>query len=213
MKTLLRGIPVLLGLALAPPLPAVPNILLYPFARAFGGPSEAELVKCRAAFQELQQHLPDRRILVLPVLSDEDGRSGTRADLAQALIRRTTRATGARLGPAAAAAGVEPSRFHEYHNQLRYTWSRAAEYARWVKANPPPADYVWCVEVFSRGGFVDAIEVYLFDAHGQLAYCRLFNSHQFRRLPLKALPHFVTDQFLENLQWAPEKLFPPYGVG
>ena len=54
------------GLVL-PTLNAGSQILLYPLARAFGAPPEAELARCRTGFQGLKSRLGLSRVVMAPV--------------------------------------------------------------------------------------------------------------------------------------------------
>jgi hypothetical protein len=203
-----------LGGVMLPPLKAGNEIFLYPLARAFGSPSESELAKCRQAFSRLQSGLGTSRVAVTPVLFVDGGRREWRPDLAEAIIREAGTHTTAKLAVAAPAPVVAPAALGR--NQLRYTWERAAAYAEWVKAAHPAADYIWFVEIWGHDGKVGAIQVYVLDARGQVAYCRLFNSHQFGpNLPLPGDEpvRLLVRRLFEDLQKDPNKIFPPYGVG
>lgn len=216
MKTSLGrilGIIVLGGLVLSP-LRAGTEMLLYPLARAFGSPAESELAKCRQAFQQLQTSLGASRVTVQPVFLVDGGRRNWRTNLAATVVRETGAHTSARLTVADSAPTVAPARLG--HNQLRYTWERAAEYARWVKATRPAGDYIWFMEIWGHDGKVGAIQVYLLDANGQVAYCRGFNSHQFGpNLSLQgdAAIRLAVQRLFEDLPKDPRRIFPPYGVG
>ena len=193
--------------------------LLSPVARAFGVPPESELAVCRAAYARLQGRLSASRVLVEPVMYAQGNQRQWRGDLARALARES----GARMKVRLEAAGSPPEvGFPQmmYHNQLRYLWDRSRDYARSVKAAPPAADYVSFVEIFvgSPSGQkvqVAAIQVYVFDDQGQLAYCRLYNGAHFGNLSPEgdAVINFVMGSFLDILRLAPEQAFPPYGVG
>lgn len=216
MKILLGRMLALISLGglLLSPLQAGSNILLYPLARAFGSPSEAELAKCRQAFQRLQARLETSHVTVQPVLLADGGRRTWRRNLAEAVVREAGTLTQARLNLADTAPEVAPARLG--HNQLRYTWERAAEYSRWVQAAHPTGDYVWFIEIWSARGKVGAIQVYLLEADGQVAYCRLFNSHQFGpdlALVGEAAIRLAVQRFFQDLPKDPRAVFPPYGVG
>lgn len=225
MQTPRRFLGIVVGCAalLPAPLFAGGEWLLYPLARAFGGPSEAELVKCRVAFVRLKADFPISQVLVQPALvrpgaALPDDRGSWRADLADDLVQalRAEGGVGAyrsvAVRPAIAAVGATPFG----HNQLRYLWTRAAEYGRCVRASHPAGDYVLFFEVFGSRSEVGAIQVYVFDASGQLAYCRLFNSHQFGPHLSRsgdAVVRLIAEHLLGDLRKAPEAVFPPYGVG
>lgn len=190
------------------------GILFYPFARAFGGPAESELVRCRAAFTQMQTNFDKGRVVVMPVLFADAGRCQWRNDLAAVEMRELAARTPARLE----ASAVEPKvvRPALKHNQLRYLWKRAAIYRDWIKAAHPAGDYVLVTEILGGGGKVGAIQIYLFDASGRVAYCRLLNSHQFGpnlSLAGEDAVKLIVNTLFDNLKWEAEKLFPPYGVG
>lgn len=190
------------------------RVAMYPVARAFGSPPESELAACRDAFAQLQTHLATGRLTVAPVLFVEDRARGWRTDLARALAGEV--AAGSPAHPAIAAAAPDVSPPLMGHNQLRYLWDRSREYARWIPAARPPADFVCCAEIWSHAGQVTAIHVFVYDAKGQLAYCRLFNSHHFGSTlsadspdPIKLLVRHL----LKDLQGDAQTIFPPYGIG
>ncbi len=225
MKTLRRFLGLLFCCAALVPVPlsAGGQWLLYPLARAFGGPSEAELAKCRTAFARLKADFPSSRVLVQPALIRPgaglpDDRNSWRPHLADNLVQalRAEGGVGAyrsvEVRSAVAAVGATPFG----HNQLRYLWTRAAEYGRCVRESHPAGDYVLFFEIFGSRSEVGAIQVFVFDASGQLAYCRLFNSHQFGpHLDRSgdAAVRLIAERLLGDLRKAPEEVFPPYGVG
>lgn len=194
------------------------EILFYPFARLFGSPSESELVRCRAAFTQMQTNFDKSRVVVMPVLFADAGTDSKdvqwRGDLAAAEMREMSVQTAAKIEVSATEPKVAMPK--PFHNQLRYITKRSAEYGSWVKAAHPPDDYVFFSEIFGGKGIVYAIQIYVFDSSGQLAYSRQLNSHQFgNRLPLtgdEAVKR-VVDTFLKNLKGDVKKIFPPYGVG
>jgi hypothetical protein len=143
-----------------------------------------------------------------------------RSDLAQSLAWALTQESGARTKLRFEAASRPPEvSFPQkmYHNQLRYLWDRSRDYARCVKAAAPGADYVCFVEIFvGPQGKVAAIQVYVFESQGQLAYIRLYNNSQFGNdlsLEGNAAIQFVTGSLLDIKYLAPEQAFPPYGIG
>ncbi len=188
--------------------------VMYPLARAFGSPPEEDLAACRVAFAELRTRLPQSLVRVEPVqyASALDIRQW-RYDWAEGLAREAQLRQPAHYQVAPIAPGVVPTHFGR--NQLRYLWERATAYSNWLKSSPPGADYIWCTEIFAQDGKVIAIQVFVYDAKGQLAYCRLFNSHHFG----KALSEgddalrLVVQTLLEDLKRDPERIFPRYGVG
>lgn len=188
--------------------------MMSPLARAFGCPPESELAVCRVTFARLQQYPPSTRIAVAPVFFVEDHTRTWRIDLAQSIAQNIGPRLSARLGFADAAPAVAPRDLGR--NQLNYLWQRASDYTHWIKRMPPDTDFVLCAEVWSHGGQVDAIHLYVFDATGQVAYCRLFNSHHFgNNLPAAGTDaiDFMVKRFLADLSRSPTDIFPPYGVG
>lgn len=212
----------LVGLLLLLPASARPeeagSILLYPFARMFGSPSESELAKCRQAFQQWQARGSSCQVCVEPVLWVTPHRAGPahsyRVDQANALLSRLEKLDRVKLVLALDPPKVAPDQLGR--NQLRYTWKRAATYAEYTARLHPAESYVLFTEVWGAGANVAAIQIYLVDASGQIVYCRLFNSHHFGpNLPLKgpAWLDFLMPVLLRDMKRAPEALFPKYGVG
>lgn len=206
------------GLIPATPLVAGSEVLLYPFARAFGSPSESELARCRAAFRQFQARDADCRILIQPVMYVSRQRSGStvayRTDLADDLIKLLTPAIHAELSRAQSTPAVARAEFKR--NQLRYTWTRAAQYSEYTAGAHPKADYVLFTEVWTAGRKVAALQVYLLNSSGQVTYCRLFNSHQFGDDLSAEGPgwiDFLSRHFLQDLQREPGQIFPKYGIG
>jgi hypothetical protein len=190
--------------------------LLSPLARAFGEPPESELAVCRAAYARLQSRLPASQIQIEHVMFAPGHDRQWRSDLAQALAQEA----GARMkAHFEAASGPPDVSFPQkmYHNQLRYLWDRSRDYARSVKAVPPGVDYLCFVEVFvGPQGNVAAIQVYLFESQGQLAYIRLYNNSHFGNdlsPEGDATIRFVAGSLLDIQRLAPEQAFPPYGIG
>ena len=203
-----------IGASLTPSLTAGPEILIYPLARVFGSPSESDLAKCRQAFAQLQAHLGTSRVVVEPVLFVENGERSWRRDLAEAIVQHSAASTDAKLEVANSAPTAAATKFG--HNQMRYTWERASAYGQWVKDTHPAGDYLLVTEVWGWQGKVAAIQVYVLNATGQVAYCRLFNSHHFGPdLPLVGDEpiKLLVKQLFKDLPRDPKQIFPPYGVG
>jgi len=194
------------------------EILFYPFARMFGSPSESEMVRCRAAFNLMQTNFAKSRVVVIPVLfadANADSEHGQwRGDLAASVAREMTNQTTAKIEVWATEPKVATPK--PFHNQLRYTTKRSAVYGSWVKATHPPGDYVFVAEIFGGKCIVYAIQIYVFDSSGQLAYSRQLNSHQFGNhlsVTGDAAVKRVVKTFLNNLKEDVKIIFPPYGVG
>lgn len=215
IKSTLRLLAVLLAAGLAtPPIHAGGNVLLYPFARLFGSPPEAELAKCRAAFAQLQAARATCTITVAPVLWVDGSQRTWRRDAAEAIVRELRAQSPGDFRFAPGKPEVPAAEFRR--NQMRYLWERAAQYSAWRHAVAPTDAYVLCAEVWGHGGKVGAIQVYLLDPTGQIAYCSLANSHQFGpNLPLQLEDpvRVLVRHLIEDLQKKPEQVFPPYGVG
>ena len=171
-------------------------------------------MRCRVAFKQMQTNFDKSRVVVMPVLFADAGRCRWRNDLAAVEMRELATRTSAKIEMSSVAPKVaSPPRFH---NQLRYLSKRSTVYRDLIKAAHPAGDYVLVTEILGGGGKVGAIQIYLFDASGQVAYSRLLNSHQFGpNLPLAGedAVKLIVNTFFDNLKWDAKKLFPPYGVG
>jgi hypothetical protein len=202
-------------------LEAGSEVLLYPLARAFGGPRESELVKCREGLRHFQADFATRPITVLPVLSrpdysPADQRAAWSRDMAAALAAAIHRMARPGMDPTlrleAVAPAVPATKYGR--NQMRYLWSRGAGYAKHVQSARPPGDFFMFTEIYAPGEHVSRIQVYIVDGSGQLVYCRLFNSHHFGdHLPLDGAYRLIARHLFEDLGKQPEEVFPPYGVG
>lgn len=211
----------LLALLLAVPAQASgPRWLMAPLARFFGVPPEAELAKCREAFRRYQAQPPGTPADLWPVLrlaSDETGRHRDwSAELARSFAARleTVGATGLRLQVVTETPAVPAAKMGR--NQLSYTWARGGQYAAVVSERKASADFVWIVEVWASQGKVSALQIYLLESSGQIAYLRAYNSHQFgKNLPLagEAWMDFLFTRLRQDLGRAPEEIFPRDGVG
>ena len=192
------------------------QILLYPLARLFGEPPESELALCRSALGRLEARLAPSRVLGEPVMFAPGHERQWRSDWAQTLALKAGARSHGQFTVAAAPPEVAfPAKM--YHNQLGYLWDRARDYKRSLREVPPGIDYLCFVEIFTGpDGNVAAIQVYLFERGGQLAFARLFNSAHFGpRLSLSgdAALLFVVNSLFDTLVLPPERVFPPYGIG
>ncbi len=188
--------------------------MLYPFARMFGSPPESELAKCREAFAQFQATLGKNPVGVAPVLWVSGTQRTWRLPVAVALADELRSLTSAPFAAEQGKPDVPPPEFR--HNQLRYLWERGAQYAAWRYGAPTSGSYTLCVEVWGHDGKVGAIQVYVLNSAGQIAYRRLYNSHHFGpNLPLEidATIRLIGRGLLEDLKKRPEQVFPPYGVG
>lgn len=191
------------------------EIFWYPFARAWGSPSEAELAKCRQAYRQLKGEAATEPLLALPVLVvKQSAPPRWRADLARPCARGVATALHRRVTCLAEAPDVAPAELG--HNQLRYAWARAREYAAFVARQPAEPGHRVFAEVWVNRGNVAALHVFVISPAGQIAYCRWWNSHQFGpRLSFGDgdwIP-FLVDQIHRDFARSAEELFPPYGVG
>jgi len=162
----------------------------------------------------LQAQMGTSRVVVQPVMFVNQGERIWRRDLAEAIVQQSEAQTRAKFEVASAAPTAAPTKFG--HNQMRYTWERAAAYGQWVKDTHPAGDFLWVCEIWGHEGKVAAIQVYVLDASGQIAYCRLYNSHQFGpNLPLAGDEpiKLLVKQLFKDLPRDPKQIFPPYGVG
>ena len=207
-RSLLVLLPLLLGTQACKPI-------LYPLARAFGGPSEGELKLRRVAFDHLKAAKDTARILVYPMVDPRRAKSpydAATADSAAALAR------GEGLVGAVAATvhhTVPPSDLGG--NQMRYTQDRAKAYAAWTAAHRPDADFVMFLEAMTdAAGSVGGIQIYVLEASGQVAYVRLYNSHHFNGTPPNGADNVcgvMLRTLKRDLQRLATDVHPPYGVG
>jgi hypothetical protein len=212
---------VLIASMLVGTLEAGTEVLLYPLARAFGGPSESQLVKCREGFRHFQADFTTHPIIVEPVLSRpdyaaSDHRPAWLPDMAMGLAAALHRFALPGMVPIleleTTVPAVPATKFG--HNQMRYLWSRGAGYAKYVQSAHPARDYFLFTEIYAFGEYVSGIQVYVVDGSGQLVYCRLFNSHHFGdHLPRKGANRWIARHLFEDIGKQPEEVFPPYGVG
>ena len=190
------------------------KLAMAPLARAFGVPPESELAKCRAAFRQLQGGLESATLQIAAVLTVDEQGAVWRRPFAAALQKEVAAHTKAKLTLPTSRPTVAHTPFG--HNQLRYLWTRAADYTRALQAARPDADFVLQAEIFAHDGKIAAIQVYVFTAEGQVAYCRLFNSHHFGpdfRTGGNAAFELIVRHLFEDLRRDADAVFPPHGVG
>lgn len=209
-RFVLRGAgTVLVFLALASCKP-----LMAPAARAFGAPPESELAQCRAVFRQLQSGLNTATLEIAAVLTVDERGGVWRRPVAATLQKEVATRCTARLTLPTQRPTVAVTPFGQ--NQLRYLWTRAAAYTHALQSARPEADYVLQAEIFAHGGKVTAMQVFIFAADGQVAYCRLFNSHHFGpdlRADDSAPLQFIVRQLFDDLRRDASEVFPPHGVG
>ena len=190
--------------------------MMYPLARAFGGPKESELKKIRPAFAALETQIRTSAVVVYRPLVVRAGQpswdDGAGTLLVDALHRD--------LAPRAALASDAPDVPFEPmgHNQMRYLWKRAPGYASWVGSRHPAGDYFVFTELLTdeKGEEVLGAQCYIVDARGQIAHARLWNSHWYDPATLRGLGPFLdwmVRALSEDLTEDPVTQYPPYGVG
>lgn len=209
IRTILLLLPLLL------PLIQGCTAMAYPFARAFGSPSESELKQYRSAFARLQAGRLIARIVVYPATDPVGLRQEAYTGSAE-LMTEQLRAKGwTNCTTTSTPPPVEASPLG--HNQLRYAWNRAHAYGQWVKTTRPEGDFHLFVEILSSSSNnIIGIHCYVLDAAGQVAYERLLNSHHFgRNTPrdAEAACQLILRGFLNNIDQPAERIFPAYGVG
>ena len=189
--------------------------MLYPAARAFGSPSEGELKKCRTAFIRLKDARATARIVVYAAIDPVGTRKDPFAGTAELLAEQLKEKGWTHCSCASGVPSVQPTPL--LRNQLRYTWSRAHLYGRWVETTRPEGDFFLFLEVLAppANGII-GIQCYVVDASGQVAYARLMNSHHFGGTTPKdpeTACRLILRAFLRDLERRAEEVFPPYGVG
>lgn len=189
--------------------------MVYPVARAFGSPSEAELARCREAFEAFKGTCLATRLVVFeacdPVHGDRPWTVGTSARMATGL-----RAHGASNAVAAPLPHGVPVRPYG-GNQLRYLWERARAYGAWIREARPEGEHFLFVEVVAApDGSVHGVQTCVVDRQGRIAYVGLMNSHHFGARP-PAGPEAACDlalaRLLQDLRRPPLEIFPRWGVG
>ena len=189
------------------------SVMLYPLARAFGGPAESDLVVYRRTFADLKKTAREKRLVVLPAWVV----SGTAHDWDAEAARPALDRLHVDLSASAAPASVKPDLpFDPYHgNQMRHMWARARRYTDWVRRTRPEGDWfvmteMWCDSSRTKlyGTFF-----YVVRADGQIAYARLYNSHSFGPNTVGTIFDAMAKGFVDALGKDPEYVFPPYGVG
>lgn len=191
------------------------KFLLYPAARAFGGPSEGELKRCRTAFDRLKAGRANHRLKLYPTV-DPLGRWKQGYPETPDVLAQQLRVTGWQsCSITTTLPGVEPTPLG--HNQMRYSWNRARAYGAWVASAHPEGDFHLFTEVLSHpSGAVIGIHLYVVDASGQLAFQRLMNSHHFGgNVPADPLAAAlrILRIFMRDIDRPADEVFPPYGVG
>jgi hypothetical protein len=191
--------------------------MLYPVARMFGVPAESELAVYRVTFQRLKGALPQDHLVVhTPCVFRHDGGKWDK-ELTPCMAEALT-AQGFHAVPFEGAdpkIGGDPPGA----NQLRFTWRRAREYAKWTAENRPAgAWHLYTDLVVDGGGTIDGMEFFIVDGQGNLALVRLLNSHHpsfqgIQRGSLASGCSVLARTLQITLTFPPERLFPPYGIG
>lgn len=191
------------------------RVMAYPFARAFGAPSEGELKACRQAFEHMKAQRSSARVLVFPAIEPVRGGelgSGEATERAAARLRAGgfSAARAAQVRPTVAPTPLGA-------NQLRFAWDRAHAYAAWIRTTQPEGDFHLFLEVLvAPSGGIIGVQCHVLDGSGQVAYERLMNSHHFGSAPPKTPEDacaWILRTFLRDLDRPAESVFPPYGVG
>ena len=193
------------------------HVMMYPFARAFGGAKESELEVSRQAFAAMKTEIRGGSVVVFPTLVtnlgaqqlwDTDGANGAAEFLRRELSASTS--------PTSEIPGVpfEPIG----GNELRYETHRGRTYAAWVGSRHPAGDRFVFTEVVrdAAGGTILGGLVFVVDASGRIAYSRHYDSHWFDPASMPSVDVFLEwmlKEFLEDLGKEPTEIFPPYGVG
>jgi hypothetical protein len=210
----MKPLPALACLLLVAPATGC-NVVMYPFARAFGGPSEAELKACRPAFDRLKAGFPAARLRVYPGRVPKG--AGTELPGAADRLAEGLRAAGAaQCSIVSVQPALEP--MESGHNQMRFTWKRARAYSDWVKQTRPEGDFFFFTD-FLRGpdGVIHGMMLYVVEPTGQIAFVSLWNSHHFKNgvapRDSQAACDLMVERFQRALKWEALRMFPPYGVG
>jgi hypothetical protein len=142
-----------------------------------GAPTRVEIQRIDAREREFLRTLSTQRLRILPVAilgSDVRADPATARAIATQLTART-------LGQATAVSKLPELPFERQPNEAVILWSRFKALAAAVAQQPPTdADYVVLVDVIGvpDRGSVGAVHVMAVTAKGDMAYRRLWNSHQ-----------------------------------
>lgn len=204
----------LLALAL---LVATPGcaMMLYPVARAFGSPAESEFEVFREGYSRMKETLAGGRVVVFPTWVLSGGTTAWSVEAAAPAV--AVLASGPAAGATPVVVRPEVADLELGRNQLRFLWSRARQYAKWVSAAHPEGDYFVFTEVFvASGGEAVGGQLYVVDAAGRICFARVANSHHFdpAGMPGPALlVEWMTRRFVIDLAKPPLAVFPKWGVG
>jgi hypothetical protein len=190
--------------------------ILYPAARAFGSPSERELVSCRAHLREMQSSLPKAKLIVHPpcVITRSGGRWETNAT---ARVVEALKSKGFADVVAEDSLPAVPARSPGW-NQLRFTWRRAHAYSAWAWGSKLEPGWHVFADFVVLDGQLAGFGIYVTDADGNLALVRIMNSHQSGWKAgqpglIESGCNMLVNALLGILKMSPERLYPPYGVG
>jgi hypothetical protein len=142
-----------------------------------GAPPREEMARLDQREVELARVLPSKRLLILPVAMlgprvtyDTQGAASIAQQAREIRVARAIATTDSVVLP-----------FEPQPNEAAILWSRFKALAEHVSAQPVgDVDYVMLVDVLgpANGRTVAAVHVMVVTARGEMAYRRLWNSHQ-----------------------------------
>ena len=103
------------------------QLLLYPLARAGGGPEESELKVFRENFSRMQRDLPSSKLVVFPSCLVNFEKHEWKPETAELMIDLFRDEQG--IKPYAVKTHPDVAFLPLYRNQMRYMWDRHRAYA------------------------------------------------------------------------------------
>jgi hypothetical protein len=190
--------------------------MMYPLARAFGGPKESELEECRVAFTEMKAGVAGGPVLVSTPIVVRQGRAAWDSQALQVLLDavRNDVCASASEAPDSQAVPYEPMQ----RNQMRYAWERAHAYQEWVRTETEAEGFWLFTEILTdaEGSTIHGGQMYMIDGSDRIAYVQFVNSHHFDQaevVGVEAFCQLLVRCLVSDLEGDAEDHFPPYYVG
>jgi hypothetical protein len=199
-----------------------PQVLLYPLARAFGGPKESDLKVLRENFSRMQQDLPTSKLAVYPSCLTNDVNHEWKPETPELMMNLFQGEHG--IDMYAVKTHPNVAFLPLGRNMYRFMWDRARAYAAWVRdTHPvPEGEYAMFTDFIcpsdSNCSRVGGVHAYIIDSTGHICCTSLANSHHgiFHEIQADSLSDCCTMAvkiFLWNLKRDVMQKYPPYGVG
>jgi len=198
------------------------QLLLYPLARAGGGPKESELKVFRENFSRMQRDLPSSKLVVYPSCLINFEKHEWKPETPERMIALFRDKHG--IEAYAVKTNPDVTFLPVGRNQMRFMWDRARAYAAWVRDahQVPEAEYAMFTDFIcppdSNCIRVGGVQVYIMDSRGNLCYTTLINSHHeiYQKIQPDSLDdccNMAVKRFFLSLKQDVMEVFPLYGVG